>query len=84
MSDEAETKQAGTGGHGLLWASISVGVVVLYILSPPPLAWLFERMGIRLPSWLKSLFIPLAWLYREFEPVQRFYDAYARLLGVHL
>jgi hypothetical protein len=63
------------------WAGISIFLLV-YILSPPPLALMYERFGWGSPQWPKYVYAPLILLYDRFEPVKNFYDGYGKLLGL--
>lgn len=84
MSEETDANHDGSQVHGAAWWLGIVGAVLFYILSPPPLAWVFEHFGWGVPDWPKYVYAPLILLYSKFEPVKNFYDAYAALLGVHL
>jgi uncharacterized RDD family membrane protein YckC len=82
MSDEGVKKA--DGGHGLAWAMGIIGLVVFYLLSPPPVAWALEKFGIDEPEWFEWFYAPLIIAYDRFEPVARFYNAYGELLGVDM
>lgn len=84
MSEESGSHHAGSHGHGAAWSWGIAGAVLLYVLSPPPLAWMFERLGWEDPQWPQYVYAPLIMLYDQFEPVENFYDAYSELLGVDL
>ena len=86
MSDEQDASRDGrhSQNHGSGWWIGILGVSLFYVLSPPPLAWLFDRMGWGTPDWPKYVYAPLILLYNQFEPVKTFYDGYSALLGTHL
>jgi hypothetical protein len=70
------------GNHLMAWSWGLTGMVLLYILSPPPLALMFERFGWESPDWPQYVYAPIIFLYEQFEPVKNFYDGYGKLLGV--
>ena len=61
-------------------------VIVLYVLSPIPVAWLLERTGLVRSKGVLQLFMtvymPLEWLDKNWPPVHDFYEFYGRLLGL--
>ncbi|HSI62089.1 MAG TPA: hypothetical protein VLE43_03195 [Candidatus Saccharimonadia bacterium] len=72
------------GSHFAAWSWSITGIVLIYILSPPPLAWMFERFDLGIPTWPRYVYAPLILMYSHFEPVKQFYDGYSELLGVKL
>ena len=86
MSDEPDATREGRPGpgHGSSWWAGVASTVLIYVLSPPPLAWLFDRMAWDTPDWPRYVYAPLILLYHQFEPVKTFYDGYSELLGVRL
>jgi hypothetical protein len=84
MAEEASSHQDGNHSHAVSW-SVGISIFLLvYILSPPPLAWMFEKFGWGTPSWPRYVYAPIIILYEQFEPVKDFYDNYAKLLGTKL
>lgn len=82
--DESPGHISQGGSHAGAWATAIVAILVLYVLSPPPLAWAYDRAGMRPPTWPRYFYAPIILVYGNFEPVKKFYDGYAELLGVHL
>lgn len=66
------------------WITGVIAMLLIYILSPPPLGWLMEKAGIEPPEWFQFVYAPLIFAYNSFEPVEKFYDAYGSLLGVEM
>lgn len=81
---EEENSSRPQDGHGQLWTWIVLGTLIFYLLSPPPLAWVFERLGMEPPEWPRYVYAPIIWAYEEFQAVEDFYEGYADLLGVEL
>lgn len=84
MSEEADAQRDGGHAQGSAWWIWISCALLFYILSPPPLAWVYDRFGLGTPDWPKYVYAPIILIYIQFEPVKQFYDAYAALLGVHL
>ena len=86
MSDHDDLPRHGypQGSHSAAWITVAVIALILYVLSPPPLAWAYDRAGLRPPTWPRYFYAPIILIYGHFEPVKKFYDGYAELLGVHL
>lgn len=82
MAEDADSHPHGAHSHAASWwIAISVPLLI-YILSPPPLIWMFEHFGWEDPDWLRYVYTPVIFLYDQFEPVRNFYDGYGRLLGL--
>jgi uncharacterized RDD family membrane protein YckC len=71
-------------GHGHGWVIGVVVALVVYVLSPPPLALLFEKTGVEPPGPLMWIYYPLGVVYERVEPVKAFYNAYGQLIGVEM
>lgn len=72
-------------GHGAnSWTLAALGLVVFYLLSPPPLAWMYKTLGHPTPHWPRIVYMPIILLYNQSEVVRSFYDSYADVLGVKL
>ncbi|RBP37267.1 hypothetical protein DES53_1145 [Roseimicrobium gellanilyticum] len=84
MPEDARSDQADGHSHAAAWLLGISGAILFYILSPPPLAWMFEHFGWNTPTWPQYVYAPLIILYDQFEPVKNFYDSYSKLLGVTL
>lgn len=84
MSEEADSLRDSGHSHAAAWGFAVSAVILLYVLSPPPLAWMYERFGWDTPDWPQYVFAPIIILYNRFEPVKDFYDGYSELLGVDL
>ncbi|QIF05282.1 hypothetical protein [Roseimicrobium sp. ORNL1] len=81
--DASPHHQAEARSQAAAWWGGGISIFLLaYILSPAPLAWVYERFGWGSPQWPKHVYAPLIVLYDRFEPVKNFYDGYAKLLGL--
>ena len=64
---------------------IWVGVFVTYVLSPIPVAFLFMKAG-RFDLWPRVatvIYMPILWLAKRFDVVEKFYEWQARLIGLN-
>jgi len=63
-------------------ASLAVGLLVLYVLSPPFVAWTFIKLGLdgSQPYVLQILYAPLEMLYENFVPYKALMDALFKVL----
>lgn len=63
-------------------ASVVGGLAVLYLLSPPFVAWLFANLGMNDsgPSILQYIYAPLVMLYENFPPYKKLMDALFKIL----
>jgi hypothetical protein len=84
MQMQADPHRDHEGSHFAAWTWGFIGLVLFYILSPPPLAWVYERFDLGTPSWPRYVYAPLIVMYDQFEPVKQFYDGYSKLLGTKL
>jgi hypothetical protein len=83
MVDDSNPHHEDDGrSHAVSWWSGICIFLLVYILSPPPLALMFERFGWESPDWPEYVYTPIIFLYEQFEPVKNFYDGYGKLLGV--
>ncbi len=72
------------GSHATGWWLGVTGAMLLYFLSPPPLAWVYKHFAWATPEWPRYVYSPIILLCHHFEPVREFYRAYAKLMGVVL
>ena len=82
MPEESDPQREGR--HSTAWWLGICGAILFYFLSPPPLAWVYERFNLGNPAWPRYVYAPIIFLYSQFEPVEQFYDGYAKLLNVKL
>lgn len=63
-------------------ASLAVGLLVLYMLSPPFVAWSFMKLGLNDagPAILQTFYAPLVMLYENFPPYKMLMDALFKML----
>lgn len=63
-------------------ASLAVGLLVLYVLSPPFVAWTFIKLGLEnsSPYVLQILYAPLEMLYENFAPYKMLMDAVFKIV----
>lgn len=63
-------------------ASLAGGLLVLYVLSPPFVAWSFMKLGLDISptSVLQILYAPLEMLYKNFPPYKALMDALSKIL----
>lgn len=46
----------GDNSHATAWTTGVIAMVLLYILSPPPLGWLLDKFGIDAPAWFQFVY----------------------------
>ncbi len=82
MSDETSEKRSSSTG----WVTGMVVALILYILAPGPFGLLMKKELIRHDSTVgKAIlfcFWPLGKLSEKAKPVESFYDAYFKALGI--
>lgn len=82
MSDEAADKKASSVG----WVTGVAVALILYILAPGPVLLLITKGVIKFDSTAGKAFLicfwPLGKLSESAKPVQLFYDAYFKALGI--
>ena len=80
---EAERPRRRSINGAIGWAALILG---LYVLSPPPLAYVlmsaFPEREEDIEGILRPLYSPLQWLYDNYERVERFYDWYGSLFSM--
>lgn len=64
------------------WTAIMVGTILLYLLSPGPIAGYYVRMHKRPGPWYGKVYSPLFVLMIENETVAEVYRAYFKAWGV--
>lgn len=86
MNDENESREptersANRTNHGL---AIFFAVMACYVLSPVPVMWGFEKLGIvdRTRTAFETFYAPLGYLAEHCEFVESFYEWQARLVGL--
>lgn len=66
------------------WRLALIGVLVGYPLSPAPVLWMLEKLGLTsIASRAELYYWPLVFACRHVEFVRDFYDWQFRLLDIH-
>ncbi len=85
MTDEFESREPSERsvnhhGRGL---TILFTLLVCYVLSPMPMVWGLEKLGVldRADAVLEIFYAPLTYLVERFEPVNKFYDWQFSFIG---
>ncbi len=80
LKDARQSKRGQSGS----WASCVVIGLLIYVLSPLPVVFVFERLPEPclnpVGRGLDVAYIPLGTLYENYEPVETFYDWYLALI----
>ncbi|CAN5891746.1 hypothetical protein BH11VER1_BH11VER1_00920 [soil metagenome] len=65
-----------------VWASMSVGLLLFYMLSIGPVAMVYRARSSKPPPWIITVYTPIIKLVEHSKPAERFYVAYFKFLGV--
>jgi hypothetical protein len=76
MNHDADRTPPGNS-HGTAWTVGIVAAVLIYTLSPGPVAWwIHHRNGGTEPPWVRWVYAPLVYGSEHFEPMGRAYEVY--------
>ncbi len=65
-----------------VWITVTVGVILLYLLSPGPVMLFYQKKHSKTPNWFQHVYGPLILLCQHSSTVDRFYHAYHKAIGV--
>jgi hypothetical protein len=82
----ASSPKNASHGSGSSWALGLLILLVIYVLSPPPVVWVLVQSGdgTSEEEWFRWVYTPLIYAHRNFEPVRDFYQAYGELMGLDM
>ena len=76
MSGDPNRENAASS-HATAWSVGAIIVVLMYVLSPGPVAWwVHHRNGGNEPEWVRQVYAPLIAGCQRFQPMGRAYEAY--------
>ena len=76
MNGDAERRPS-EGSHSTVWVVGVIMAVLIYALSPGPVAWwVHHRNGGTEPEWVRWIFAPLISGCQHFKPMGRAYEVY--------
>ncbi|MEY4484351.1 MAG: hypothetical protein RL693_1803 [Verrucomicrobiota bacterium] len=70
------------GNSAGVWITVAIGVVMLYMLSPGPVAVYYNRRHQDVPEWVQEIYWPINKLFENSKTVDMVYRAYFKALGV--
>ena len=65
-----------------VWITVTVGVVLLYLLSPGPVRLFYQNTHRQPPKWITKVYYPLETLYNRSETVNAIYNLYFQAIGI--
>ncbi len=89
MSDKAEGEEPeereGAGGFFAIY--MTLGVLVFYVLSPAPVAWIFTQFGLKhnehAVEFFHFIYAPIIWAIFNISAANKFYMWQFDIFGVH-
>jgi hypothetical protein len=77
MDRDADHRTPPGNGHGSAWTVGIVAALLIYTLSPGPVAWwIHNRNGGTEPAWVRWIYAPLIYGSTHFKPIGRAYEVY--------